>query len=228
MRPSPGRPDQGRTGTIKQRSVYVYVPTEEMLEEWKKAAKNYDVSLSRFIVEVVDDAVSKNTKGISKRAEIEAELAKKVAESASLEEKNEALRSIMRTTDTELAAYRAAISATAPPSHDEEMLRRLFGIFHDRLHWRMQDIPSAIGISTDDQEGMRRLQKTLDWLRELGMIEGDFEEVHCKVGSRKRGFIAAGRRANRNRAKRGKDHPGVRKGLRAEKDDPEHGPIIRW
>lgn len=65
-----GRPNLGKTDTLKQRSVYIYLPTEEMLEEWKQAARRYDMSLSRFLVEVVDDVLRKNPQGISPRASV--------------------------------------------------------------------------------------------------------------------------------------------------------------
>ncbi len=225
--PSRGRPDQGKTGTIKQRSVYIYVPTEMMLEEWKQAAKRYRMPLSSFLVEVVDDILHKNPEGISPKAEMEARLAKTATELASLNKENETLRSLVNKTNVEIANYRTALSTTAQPSKDEEMLRGLFRLFHDHLFWKMQDIPQAMGISIDDQEGMKRLQETLNWLRELGMIEGDFEEVRCRVGGRKRESIAAMRRAKRKCIKDGKGHPGVRKRLRAKEDDAEYGYIVR-
>lgn len=222
-----GRPDQGKTGTIKQRSVYIYVPTEKMVEEWKQAAKRYRMSLSSFLVEVVDDVLNKNPEGISPKAEMEARLARMTTELASLRQENDALRSWLGNVDEEMAAYRTALSTTAQPSKDEDMLRRLFGLFYKRLFWKLQDVPQAIGISTDDQAGMKRLQETLDWLRDLGLIEGDFEEVRCKVGGHKRELIARNRRAMQKRIKDGKVHPGVRKRLRAKEDDAKYGYIVR-
>ena len=54
MRKLSGRPNQGKTQTIRARTVDVYLPTEELVEEWKKAAENASMSLSRYVVEVVE------------------------------------------------------------------------------------------------------------------------------------------------------------------------------
>jgi hypothetical protein len=49
-----GRPNLGRTLTLKQRSVYAYVPTKKMLREWKADAKRHGLSLSEYIVRSVE------------------------------------------------------------------------------------------------------------------------------------------------------------------------------
>lgn len=44
----------GKTETIKQRTVYAYLPSEEARTKWEKAAQAAGTSLSRFIVDVVE------------------------------------------------------------------------------------------------------------------------------------------------------------------------------
>ena len=227
MPPSRGRPDLGKTKTIKQRAVYIYLPTEEMLEEWKQAARRFDMSLSRFLVEVVDDVLRKNPQGISPRAEVEARLAQINVELTAFRHENEALRFLLQRAEEELADYRTALSTASQPSQDDDTLRRLIRLFHGRLVWKLQDFPEAMGINTGDQEGMRRLKVALDRLRELGMIEGDFEEVRCKIGGRTQQRKPAKPKAKRKHIKDGKGHPGIHRRLRTEKDDAEYGHIVR-
>ncbi|MEM2741952.1 MAG: hypothetical protein QXD95_07380 [Nitrososphaeria archaeon] len=43
-----------RTETIKERTVYVYLPSEEFVEEWRRFAEASGKSLSKFAFEVVD------------------------------------------------------------------------------------------------------------------------------------------------------------------------------
>jgi hypothetical protein len=47
-------------------------PTEEMVENWKEKAKEYNEPLSRFVVEVVDDAIRRNPLGLTPRGNLEA------------------------------------------------------------------------------------------------------------------------------------------------------------
>ena len=49
-----GRPNLGRTETLKERSVYAYLPTKKMLQEWKADAKRHGLSLSEYIVRSVE------------------------------------------------------------------------------------------------------------------------------------------------------------------------------
>ena len=51
------RPSRGKTETIKQRAIYVYLPSLEMVEDWKCKAEKAGVSLSKFVYERVEDAI---------------------------------------------------------------------------------------------------------------------------------------------------------------------------
>ena len=39
----------GKTETIKQRAIYVYLPSIEMVKRWKELAKSQGASISRFV-----------------------------------------------------------------------------------------------------------------------------------------------------------------------------------
>jgi len=49
-----GRPNLGRTKTLKKRAVYAYLPTEKMRGDWKRDAKRLGISLSDYIVKSVE------------------------------------------------------------------------------------------------------------------------------------------------------------------------------
>ena len=51
------RPGRGKTKTIKQRAIYVYLPSLEMVEDWKRRAERAGVSVSKFVVERVEDSI---------------------------------------------------------------------------------------------------------------------------------------------------------------------------
>ncbi|MEM3614953.1 MAG: hypothetical protein QXK91_06625, partial [Nitrososphaerales archaeon] len=65
------RPDRGKTRTIKDRAVYVYLPSLEMDEDWRRAEKA-GVSISRFVVERVEDSIRREDgeEGYLSRAEL--------------------------------------------------------------------------------------------------------------------------------------------------------------
>ena len=51
-----GRPNQGKTATIRERCINIYLPTTELVDDWKKDAEKAGMSVSRFVMEVVENA----------------------------------------------------------------------------------------------------------------------------------------------------------------------------
>ena len=76
-----GRPR--KTETIKERSIYVYLPDKIMVEEWKNLALEARQSISKFVIERVEDSLKKNGDGprhnrrelMERISELESELA---------------------------------------------------------------------------------------------------------------------------------------------------------
>jgi hypothetical protein len=102
------------------------------------------------------------------------------------------------------------------------MLRRLVGLFEKKPRLRVEVMPSSLGLDVSDAEGMNRLNKALGHLKDIGVLEGDFEEVRCRIGGRKKTKVPATVRAARS-AKRHKRVPG---GLRLADDDDGDGRIV--
>ena len=45
-----------KTETIKQRAIYVYLPSLEMVQEWKDRSKKAGTSISKNVIERVEDS----------------------------------------------------------------------------------------------------------------------------------------------------------------------------
>jgi hypothetical protein len=45
----------GKTESIKQRSIYVYLPSLDIVKDWKAKAKKTNVSIPQFVIEHVDN-----------------------------------------------------------------------------------------------------------------------------------------------------------------------------
>jgi len=56
-----GRPR--KTETYVKRSIRVYLPDMTMVNEWKALAKGSDQSISKFVIERVEDSIRKNGEG---------------------------------------------------------------------------------------------------------------------------------------------------------------------
>ncbi len=45
-----------KTKTIKQRAIYVYLPSLEMAQDWKDRSKKAGTSISKYVIERVEDS----------------------------------------------------------------------------------------------------------------------------------------------------------------------------
>ena len=53
------KPNRGKTETIKERAVYVYLPSIEMVDDWKRRAGKAGTPLSKFVMERVEDSIKR-------------------------------------------------------------------------------------------------------------------------------------------------------------------------
>lgn len=202
--------------------MYIYAPTEEMAATWKREAKRYGLPLSRYLVELIDDAMRRNPKGVSPRANLEKDLAKANTELASLRKENESLRALLAESEKSTASYRDSLFTAVEYGPDQDVLRRLVGLFESRRVWRTEAVPAALGLKISDAEGMNKLNKALDHLKKIGALDGDFEEVRCRIGAKKKAIVPAKVREARI-ARRHKRLPG---GLRPADDDDGDSRIV--
>jgi hypothetical protein len=57
---------KSKTETIKKRAIYVYLPSEEMVKEWKELAGKTGTSLSKFVIGHVMNSLGKEGSGLPK------------------------------------------------------------------------------------------------------------------------------------------------------------------
>lgn len=99
----------GKTESIKERSVYVYLPSVEMVADWKGRAKKSNVPLSQFVLEHVTNSLrqEEGEESYKPRAELIEELRKKDELIEKLTRENEITKLALERVETELRRYRA-------------------------------------------------------------------------------------------------------------------------
>jgi hypothetical protein len=88
------KPNRGKTETIKDRAIYVYLPSLEMAEDWKRRAEKAGVSIPRFMVERVEDSIRRE-EGYLSRAELVKRLRSAEEELRKLREENRLLKRLV-------------------------------------------------------------------------------------------------------------------------------------
>ena len=99
----------GTSGSIKERVVYVYLPSVEMMTDWKSRAKKSNVPLSQFVLEHVTNSLrqEEGKENYKARTELIEELRKKDEAIEKLTRENEITRLALERVETELHRYRA-------------------------------------------------------------------------------------------------------------------------
>jgi predicted RNase H-like nuclease (RuvC/YqgF family) len=167
------KPNLGKTDTIKKRTVYIYLPTEEMVESWKRKAREAGVSLSKFIIERVEDSIRKEedasyltrTDLISRIRELESQI-------RSLREENKTLKLAIQALENELKRYRSGSFLSDHFQGDREYDRELVE-FLKKVKRPVSDneILSHFGVDPSDSETIKVITRQLERLERYGLIQ---------------------------------------------------------
>ena len=178
MKKGPGRPNLGKTETLKQRTATVYLPTKEMLEKWKKEAERYGVPLSRYVIEIVDDAIRKNPAGMTPREQLEQELEKIKVDYKLALTRLRALEETLEERDTTVADYRSRLSKSED-LHFED-IRLMFGPVSDYLKengtLKMNDVYEVFHFSPSNSKSLRALKDSIGLLKRMRLVEEGVDE----------------------------------------------------
>ena len=171
MKKGPGRPNLGKTETIRQRAVTVYLPTKDMVEKWKAEADQRDMSLSSFIMEIVDDALRKKLVGTTPREELEKRLNESLSELKVLKGRVESADVALKRADETIADYRKRLERTVPEGLDAGITSQLVTAFMKKGTILVEDIPGKVGIDLKDSEGWVKIRESLNFLKAAGLVE---------------------------------------------------------
>ena len=219
-----GRPNRGRTETLKQRAVYLYVPTEKMLAKWKTEADHYGMSLSGFLVEVIDDAMRRNPAGLTPREKVEKELSQAISDLQAVRMQRDSFRSRLEDSEATVARYRESLEDVFSYVPDEKMQKKVVSLFLKRGGWQIDDFTREAGADAGKSEELSKIQRTIEHLKRIGLVEGDFGEWRWLGGVKRKPRVPAEVRRRRRLRKLGK---GLPKRLRPSGNDSPVGSIIR-
>jgi hypothetical protein len=99
----------GKTESIKQRSIYVYLPSLEIVKDWKAKAKKTNVSISQFVIEHVTNSLRQEDgeEAYKPRAELIQQLHEKDEQIEKLTRESEVFKLTLERVEGELCRYRA-------------------------------------------------------------------------------------------------------------------------
>jgi uncharacterized protein YjiS (DUF1127 family) len=161
---------------LTDRAIYVYLPTVNMATEWKFKADKSSLSISKFVIEHVENSLKQeeeNKKHYVSRAELLKQLKEKDEEIVRLQHDNRLLKMLADNLDNELKKYRARPFAEEKRhfrgvrEYDKDLidlLRKNQTIDSDHL---LKDL----GISPKDKDLVKAVNKQLHYLQTYGLVE---------------------------------------------------------
>ena len=165
-----------KNNQLTDRAIYVYLPTVEMADEWKSKADKARLSISKFVLEHVENSLNQeeeNKKTYVSRAELLKQLNERDEEITKLKQDNRLLKMLADNLDKELKKYRAKPFVEdkgkfrGVREYDKELiqlLRKNETIDSDHL---LKDL----GISPRETDLVKAVNSQLRYLHAYGLVE---------------------------------------------------------
>lgn len=163
----------GKTDSIKQRSVYVYLPSLETVEEWKAKARKSNVSVSHFVIEHVSNSLRQEDgeEEYKPRAALIQQIREKEEQVEKLSRENEVLRLALERVENELQRYRAEPFLQEDFRGIRGYDRRLIEVLRKGDAIDSDHILRLLRIDPRDTLLVKAIGKQLDNLDAYGLVE---------------------------------------------------------
>ena len=168
----------GKTETIKERAIWVYAPTIEQRKQWKKIAKQNGISLSKWIVQTIEDSLIELDEKVKTRKDIEKENKDLRKEISELEVKLRQVTIVRDNLEKEIRKYRAEPFITTSfggiRQYNKELIkiiRNAKGVEGKMRYIDNDEILSRLGINTNETESIKSISNQLSQLEAYGVIE---------------------------------------------------------
>ena len=163
-----------KTETIKERSIYVYLPDKAMTEEWKNLARETGQSISKFVVERVEDSLRNNGDGprhsrkdlIDRVRDLEMQLA---AAQEDLTIKSRAYVAL----ESELQSLRVQPFLNPGSSGVRQYNKDLMELFKRKKRITYDELLPSLRIKPTDVEQVTAINNQIELLVSLGLVKVD-------------------------------------------------------
>lgn len=161
--------EKSKTDTIKQRRVDVYLPSIDMKKKWKEVADERGQSLSKFVIELVEDSLNREDEDYESRQELleeNRELKEKIKE---LEKDVKVYRESYDKLEEELKEHRAKDFTESGGSR--KFSKELIQLLKKERFVEFEDIYDKLDIDPSDTEMVKAFQEQLKTLEEYGLVK---------------------------------------------------------
>jgi len=161
-----------KTETIKQRAIYVYLPSEDVVKEWKSLAEEAKVSISKFVFEHVQNSLAQEKEdSYVSRAELIKQIKDLSEENSKLKEENRILKTAYERLDDELKHYRAKPFLEGEYEGVRAYEKELVRVLRERESVDSYELLDLLRIDPKDSEMVKVVYRQLESLQAYGLVE---------------------------------------------------------
>jgi len=160
----------GKTETIKDRAIYVYLPSIEMVRKWKERAKRQGASISKFVLEHVEDSLRQEEPGYKSRGELWKDLNRLRGEVKEVRREKRLLEHVVEKLERELREYRAKPFLEEGFEGVRRFQRELIEVLRGGGVMSSSQILSKLGIDSSEHEAVKAVSKQLEILEAYGLV----------------------------------------------------------
>jgi predicted transcriptional regulator len=165
--------ERRKTHTIKDRAIYVYLPSLDMVKDWKERAKKSGISISRFVIERVEDSIRREEgeEGYLSRLELIRRLKEAKDELKTLRQENRMLRRLAENLENELRRYRAEPFLVEDFEGVRRFDRDLIELLRKGRSYTQEEILAHLNVNPSESDFVKAIAKQLEILEAYGLLE---------------------------------------------------------
>ena len=159
---------------LRERAIYVYLPTVALANRWKELAAKSDTPVSKFVLEHVENSLrqEEGEEGFKARSELVRELEQRDEEVARLQTELRLARELADRLDGELRRHRVQPFLDEPFQGVRAYERQLIELFRKERVVDSDDLLRKLGVDTKEEELIKAIDKQISGLEAYGLIEG--------------------------------------------------------
>ncbi len=165
--------DRGKTATIKERAIYVYLPSVEMAADWKTKARKTGVSISKFVIDRLEDSLRREEgeADYQSRVDLITKLSSSTQELKDLKKENVLLKRLTENLDAELRSYRAKPFAEEGFQGARAFDRNLIDLLRKGGSYSQDEILSRLDLDLSKTREVKAVIKQLEALEDYHLVE---------------------------------------------------------
>ena len=153
----------------KSRYVYLYLPSAADKARWESLAKEADVPLSKFVIEVVEGALAEET-DFKPRGELVKEIGKLRSENKELRDDLNQKKIVLEKYENELKRYRNQAFLENKFEGTRKYSKDLLAILKRGITLDSYKLLEELGIDPSDTEVVKAISNQLEDLERYGLV----------------------------------------------------------